>query len=318
MSRFPFGIPHGWYPVAWSNEVEPATVEAVRYFARELVVYRGEDGAAHLLDAFCPHLGAHLGHGGKVEGDTIRCPFHAWRFAGDGECVEVPYAKRIPRKARVRSYPMREQAGMVWAWYHPEGEAPDWEPPSVPEYGQEEWTDWARYEWTIRTHPQEVVENSVDWPHFQHVHGMEMPHYRDVEFVGHEVLWEASTSKELSTLNGAVDQIHVVGRNPGLGSSYVRYSGMLDTTILMGMTPVDDETTHLRFGVSSKRSGKSDDEIASFHKAYADELAFAVTQDFPIWENKVYREAPLLSDGDGPVPAYRRWASQFYPRDRGE
>ena len=43
------------------------------------------------IDAFCPHLGAHLGYGGLVEESTIRCPFHAWRFDGTGACVEVPY-----------------------------------------------------------------------------------------------------------------------------------------------------------------------------------------------------------------------------------
>ena len=36
-------------------------------------------------------------------------------------------------------------------------------------------------------------------------------------------------------------------------------------------------------------------------------------KDFPIWENKVYRERPLLCDGDGPIQAFRRWAAQFYP-----
>ncbi|MEM7409662.1 MAG: Rieske 2Fe-2S domain-containing protein [Myxococcota bacterium] len=313
MSRFPFGMPQGWYPVAWSDDLEVRGVLPRRYFGRDLVVYRGESGAVHGFDAFCPHLGAHLGHGGRVEGETLRCPFHAWRFDSDGSCIEVPYAKRVPPGAHVGRYPLRDQAGMLWAWYHADRAEPTWEPPIVAEYGAEGWTTtWTRYEWTVRTHPQEVVENSVDWPHFQHVHGMEMPHYRDVRFEAHEVLWEASTSKNIETLDGAVDQIHVVGRNPGLGSSYVRYSGMLDTTILMGMTPIDDETTHLRFGVLGKRRGGTEESFEAFHQKYADELARAVTQDFPVWENKAYHAKPLLSDGDGPVPEFRRWAEQFY------
>ncbi len=71
-------------------------VKPLHYFGRELVVFRGEDGVAHVLDAHCPHLGAHLGFGGRVEGGALRCPFHGWLWNGDGRCLEVPYAGRVP------------------------------------------------------------------------------------------------------------------------------------------------------------------------------------------------------------------------------
>ncbi|MFO0688301.1 MAG: Rieske 2Fe-2S domain-containing protein [Myxococcota bacterium] len=313
MGRFPFGIPYGWYPVAWRFELQPGDVLKRRYFARELVLFRGESGAASVLDAHCPHLGAHLGVGGKVEGDSLRCPFHGWRFAGDGQCVEIPYASRKPAHARAFAYPVRESGGVVWAWYHPKRTEPSFEPPEIPEYGAEDWmSDWTPYEWTVRTHPQEVAENSVDWPHFHHIHHMEPPPDRAVRFEGHEIRWHAATTKNVSTLDGAADSIRVVGRNPGLGCSYVRYSGMGDSVIVMGMTPIDDETMHMRFGVIGKKNGRSDAEMAAFQKAYADDMALAVEQDFPIWENKAYHSAPRLCDGDGPVPDFRRWASQFY------
>ena len=246
MARFPFGIPFGWYPVAWSSDLAPGAIEKRRYFYRDLVLYRGEEGAAHVLGAYCPHLGAHLAVGGKVEGDTIRCPFHGWRFDGDGACVEIPYAKRKPANARTEALPCREQGGVVWAWYHPKGETPQFYPPAIPEFGAKDWTvDWTPYEWTIATHPQEVAENSVDWPHFHEVHLMEPPPSREVRFEGHEILWEASTSKNVTTLDGATDEIRVIGRNPGLGSSYVRYTGMGESVIIMGMTPIDNDTMHM-------------------------------------------------------------------------
>jgi hypothetical protein len=45
-----------------------------------------------------------------------------------------------------------------------------------------------------------------------------------------------------------------------------------------------------------------------------------VEEDIPIWNRKVYREAPALSPEDEPVAVYRRWARQFYPppRDAGD
>jgi hypothetical protein len=68
----------------------------------------------------------------------------------------------------------------------------------------------------------------------------------------------------------------------------------------------------MRFGVIGKLDGRSEDEMAAFHKPYADDMALAVEQDFPIWENKAYHATPRLCDGDGPVSDFRRWAAQFY------
>ncbi|MCB1004552.1 MAG: Rieske 2Fe-2S domain-containing protein, partial [Acidimicrobiales bacterium] len=68
MSRFPFPIPYSWYQVAWSDELPVGGVRPLYYFATDLVLWRDDDGTAHLQDAICPHLGAHLGHGGHVEG----------------------------------------------------------------------------------------------------------------------------------------------------------------------------------------------------------------------------------------------------------
>ena len=58
-------------------------------------MFRGEDGKAYVLDAYCPHLGANLAVGGQVVGNCIECPFHGWRFNGnDGKCVKIPYAEK--------------------------------------------------------------------------------------------------------------------------------------------------------------------------------------------------------------------------------
>src|SRR6476620_3932677 len=86
----------GWYLVSWSADLEAGKPMPLQYFGKHLVLCRRADGGAVLLDAFCPHLGAHLGHGGRVEGDEIVCPFHAWRFGTSGKCTAVPYASRIP------------------------------------------------------------------------------------------------------------------------------------------------------------------------------------------------------------------------------
>ena len=51
MARFPFGIPNSWYVVAYSDDLAPGAVQALRYFDRDLVAFRGESGGVAVLDA---------------------------------------------------------------------------------------------------------------------------------------------------------------------------------------------------------------------------------------------------------------------------
>jgi len=173
MPRIPLPpYPNGWFAVAHSDSLARGQVRGVHYLGEDLVIFRGEDGQVRVADAYCPHLGAHLGKGGKVEGNTLRCPFHGWRFDGrDGRCVEIPYAKRIPPQARLDSYPALECNGMILVWHHAEGKEPEWQPEVVPEILDPSYELHRTHEWTIKSHPQEIMENGVDFAHFATLHG---------------------------------------------------------------------------------------------------------------------------------------------------
>src|SRR5262245_19640076 len=85
----PDKIIEGWYWAVPSRAVRPGRTRAVTFFGREMVLYRGDDGRVRALDAYCPHMGAHLAEG-KVEGAMIRCLFHYWKYDEQGRCVEIP------------------------------------------------------------------------------------------------------------------------------------------------------------------------------------------------------------------------------------
>ena len=169
-------IPFGWYVVDYSNELKPGDVKAVRYFAQDQVLFRTESGEVSMLDAYCPHLGAHLGHGGIINGECIECPFHAWRWKTDGKIGEIPYAKNIPPKAKetkIFTYPTVEKNNLVYAWYHPNGEEPHYEVETYPEISDPEWGDeFEKFEYRIKCHIQDMAENAVDAAHFMYVHGV--------------------------------------------------------------------------------------------------------------------------------------------------
>src|SRR3546814_16427406 len=88
--------PTGWFWVAWSHEVSVEDApRPLRYFGRDLVLYRGASGRPAVLAAPCPHLGAHLGYGGSVSDDDLVGPFHGWGRAPAGTTVEIQYDDQI-------------------------------------------------------------------------------------------------------------------------------------------------------------------------------------------------------------------------------
>ncbi|MCC6648421.1 MAG: Rieske 2Fe-2S domain-containing protein [Polyangiaceae bacterium] len=309
--RFPFPrYPRGWFQVAYSDEIPVGQVVPLKYFGKDLVAFRAASGQLSVLDAFCPHLGAHLGHGGKVDGETLVCPFHSWKFAGSGECVEVPYAPRVPPRASVACWPVEEVNGLVMVWHDVDKAAPTWHVPVVPESNQDEWTPFWRRRWQLRTHNQEMAENVVDTAHFKYVHGMKIqpePHIVEANSPHLKMVTKTIMETPSGDVGGelAVDCL-------GFGFSTSRFTGLVRTTVIASVTPIDDELVDVRFSFAVHKEHGAD-VAKGVGKAFIHEVARQLEEDKPIWENKVYLERPLLCDGDGPVGVYRRWCKTFYP-----
>ena len=302
------GYPRGWFVIGFSDELSPGDVKPLKYFGRELVLFRGEDGTVVVLDAYCPHLGAHLGFGGKVVDCTIRCPFHAWRFDRDGRCVEVPYASKIPLRAQIAAWPVRERNGLIFVWHSRSGEAPDYEIPVIEEYGKSEWTAWHKKLLTIRTHPKEIVENVADKAHFPKVHGTHVSKFEN-EFVDHMAIQR--TEGVAYPRGGGEDRFKLTATYYGPAYQITEMESVLENRLLNCHTPIDEHTLHLRFGVMLKLAGNAA-KTAKFAEMYVENLQVGFGEDIAIWEHKLYRDAPLLCDGDGAIGKLRRWYRQFY------
>ncbi|HYC01168.1 MAG TPA: Rieske 2Fe-2S domain-containing protein [Candidatus Limnocylindrales bacterium] len=318
MGRFPFGIPNSWYQVCYSDELARGEVKTVHYLDRDIVLFRGHNGQAGALEPYCPHLGAHFGHGGKVEGDNLACPFHSWQFNGAGTCVHIPYTDKIPSKAKAGAYPVLERNGIIFVWYHDQGLEPHFEIPTIPYWGDPAWTSsYEKYSWIVKTHPQEIMENAIDWPHFNFVHLMDPPKDRSNSFHGPMFKWQIGTKKEVQTM-GVTDSFTIEAENWGLGFDWLKYTGMFTTMIVAGLTPIDTETTQIHFGVIGAKDGRSEEETRALLKAYMDDQSLAIQQDFQIWEHKGFQVRPSLCEADGPIGEYRKWTKQFYSRDWSE
>ena len=301
--RFPFPIPNGWFAVAWSDDLAPGEVQAAYCFGSHLALYRTESGEARVLDAYCPHLGAHLGHGGSVVGETIRCPFHAWRFDGDGTCVEIPYARKIPPRARTRVWEVIERYGMIFAWHHLEGKPPFYELPELGAFDDPAWTEPKHFDFRVRTAIQEMAENDHDTPHFRYVHGLDSIPEATISYDG---LTKTAVSKgERETPFGTFEtQLERV--NFGLGLTTVSVTGIPEVGLmfLSSVSPIDEENVQVRWNFTVTRNVA---DVAG--PEFIEAMSSGVKQDIPIWENKVYRPRPVLCDGDGAIGELRRWAA---------
>jgi nitrite reductase/ring-hydroxylating ferredoxin subunit len=286
-------------------------VQALHYFGRDLVLFRDEEGEPHLLDAFCRHLGAHLGHGGKVEGRGIRCPFHNWHWDGEGRCIDIPYAKRIPPQAKIDSWPLVEKNGLVFTWYHAGGEAPAYELPDLPQIGSEGWTPFEIRRWKVRSRWLDMNENSVDRVHFVYVHGTKSLPKSQVELDGH--ILRCSNRTKLGTPRGTVEGgIDTTDFGPGFQT--VHLTGIVETLMVNTSTPIDEELTDTSFAYTVNTAGDPE-KARGVGAAIIKDLEKQMSEDIPIWENKKYFSRPLLCDGDGDFGVYRRWMRQFFQEE---
>ncbi|MGH9027305.1 MAG: Rieske 2Fe-2S domain-containing protein [Acidimicrobiia bacterium] len=313
--RFPFPMPFGWFCVSLASGLAAGDVRSVHYFDRDLVLWRDEVGTAHLQDAYCAHLGAHLGVGGTVEGECLRCPFHGWLWNADGRCTEIPYSKRVNRKARLRTYPLVERNRLLMAWYHPHDAPPTHDVPEVAECSDPEYGEFRSSDYVVKSAIQEMAENAVDPAHFQAVHGH--PQTGEIDEYRLDGVHQVMLSKQkFPTSRGPIDARIDVYKT-GAGFAVTRYQGLIDAALIGCSTPIDDETVHLRFNFTL-RNPEADERTQRIADAFVKEVNRQLGQDIPIWENKVYRPIPALADTDGPIIEFRKWFAQFYVDDSSE
>src|SRR5919108_551808 len=158
-----------WYVAARCRDVRPGQVISTKLSNRKLVVYRGKDGETHVLDARCPHLGADLSKG-EVIGSHLRCPFHHWTFAADGQCVAAPALSAIPSFAQTFSYPTQEKYGAVWFFNGPQ---PLFPIPFFTLWKENQLLPLHLKQQTINCHPHVITCNGLDVHHFKSVHRLE-------------------------------------------------------------------------------------------------------------------------------------------------
>ncbi|MFR9799548.1 Rieske 2Fe-2S domain-containing protein [Streptomyces sp. MS06] len=157
--------PDHWYPVALSRSVRRGKVRAATFAGQRIAVYRGRGGTVHALEDRCAHRQVPLSMG-VVEGDVLRCCYHAWAYRGDGRISQIPYLSkgdgRPPRG--VRGYPVREAYGLVFVFPGDPEKADRTALPDLPAFGSPDYRTMT-FSRTVRCHYSFMHENLLDMNH---------------------------------------------------------------------------------------------------------------------------------------------------------
>jgi len=318
--KIPPVYPNGWYKLLDSIFLKKGESRYVTAIGQHFAVYRGEDNIVRILEAYCPHLGANLGIGGKVVGDTLECPFHGWRFDGEGTCKHIPYAASVPKMCKTKAWKSKEVNGMICVFFDAEGRDPEWYPDTIKEVEDGTYTYQGRTENHIQAHIQEIPENGSDTAHLNILHTPAM-YFSKVVNHKWEGKWSAGEEhekhvthviiKEHMTLFGykipfSGQEAHISQVGPAL--VYLKFDTIFGKMVMFEtVTPIGPlylQADHILF---------AERKIPQFFVKMA--FIMLVNQferDIPIWGNKTYVHNPLVVKEDGNILGFRRWFAQFY------
>ncbi len=313
----------GWHCLGLEGAFNDGKPHEVAAFGGKLVVWADSQGKLNVLDGYCRHMGGDLTQG-TVKGDEIACPFHDWRWGGDGKCKAIPYAKRVPLRARTQRYESVVRNNQLMIWHDPEGSPADMDalPPELPGVGTDKYTEWT---WNVievdNAHCREIIDNVVDMAHFFYIHFAFPTNFRNV-FEGDKAtqFMESTGRPDMKDEGYGDEDLVLKSEATYFGPSYMinwldtDYKGFLTKVILINChVPTGPNSFNLQYGLCVEKPEGVDEATAKYiGDKYAETFAQGFLQDVAIWQNKAPVQNPLLCEEDGPVYQLRRWYEQFY------
>jgi len=305
--------PDGWFALCFASDLKSKAVKTLPFMGKELVLYRTESGVVRAVEPFCPHLGAHLGRGGKIVGETIVCPFHHFAFTADGHCLHAT-GRLKPPIARLAHRQVQEWNGLIFVWQGPDLPHAIWKLPDLELAG---FSTPLRGHYSVSGNLQNITENAFDVNHFDSIHGwqkavMQPPDAEDHQITVHHTLEVLGLTAQfkISLYGLGIMVAHLTQKQLGLQLKLMvtpRQIGpeqwaFQDFMVLR----VARFSTFPRWIRNTLNKALA---AAAYHFWFTPELK----KDISIWKHRYYGVKPKLTVNEGPVLIFRRWAMQFYP-----
>jgi nitrite reductase/ring-hydroxylating ferredoxin subunit len=303
--------PRSWYFLTPSAALRPGSSNVVPIGGRDVLVFRTEAGHVRATSNVCPHLGAQLGAGGRVVGETFECPLHRRRYAlSTGPTDAAGIAGVLP------GLPVREGNGLVLVWIAPSGEPPAF---ALPRLDEEGWTAPVFRTYEFATSAATIIQDLADVEHFTTVHG-----YRDVSGLEPFASDGASLRVGYAVLRrlghrivGYDQRVRFWSRAYGLGYQVTEvesFGGLVRTRHFVLPTPIDARRSRVALGLSVRLgrapAGRPHPLARLLRAPIMRSFVHDIQLDARAWEAR-YPVASAIEPEEPDLRVFRRWVTQF-------
>jgi phenylpropionate dioxygenase-like ring-hydroxylating dioxygenase large terminal subunit len=341
-------FPNSWFHLASFSEFKKDEIRSFKFLGHDIIAFKSGDDSITVMDAYCPHLGAHLGRDAKgrnnqLKNGCVECPYHHLTFDAQGTCVKGTSRASVP-KAKVFTWETEIVEGLVFVYHHKDKLPSTWK---VSEFFRPEGT-WSRpymsYHGVHPIHPQDAAENSVDTLHFRTLHQFDQVDQITEAVADRQHFYQTLHIGKMGILPKFMRNVPIysvvkeAAVGVGFPMAHNRFHPIgLQVNHLVFLTPIDETSTNFwfYFQVSFsevkvprflKRQKERLDRHLNKHVKRAVDRAvyrtaytvlspmfvFINSQDLDIWSTKSYCEKPILLEDDGNIHLFRKWCKQFY------
>ncbi|MBA2393760.1 MAG: aromatic ring-hydroxylating dioxygenase subunit alpha [Ktedonobacteraceae bacterium] len=304
-----------WHVVAYAPDLKADTPMAVRLLDEDIVLWRVNE-KVHAWRDLCVHRGTRLSLG-KIQGETLMCPYHGWTYDETGQCVRFPAhpTQKPPKTACVKTYQVREQYDWIWVSLgNPTQDiAPftQWDDPSFRKI------HCGPYHYNA-SGPR-AIENFLDVAHFPFVHqgylgDPERPEINDYEV---EIRPDGVTARDITVwqpdpdgLGAGASVTYTYDVLRSLTAFFIKSSSGPRFAMYFTVTPVSELRSIAWTHVAMDYGNMSEEEVRNFQDVIT-------LQDVPIVESQrpellpLDLQAELHLRSDRTAVAYRKWLRQL-------
>ncbi len=301
------GFFKSWYPVALSSEIGPGEVVGKPLLDGKVAVFRGENGEANVVSAYCRHLGADLS-GGAVIGNNLRCPYHHWSYDQGGKCAVVPF-DTPPASATLFKFPTVEDLGLIWAF---NGEEPLFEFPGVTGFKTESLAYRVADMGVFPVEAWMLTNNTFDIAHLRALHKLNVTFRQDAmkEHSFHVTMEGDNLDRNFGKGNA---KIVIHGSNITMIPD-PRPGGHISMT-LHGLCPVGEGQVQYYLISTyplSQQQGADDPEVQAELEEAEKFMMRLIEEDRPIMNNIRFKD-DVFVEADAYIEKYLGWLKR-YPR----
>jgi len=290
------GYPQTWFPVCLARDIADDALAGVDILGTRVIVYRDGAGRAVVQSAWCPHLGADLSQGERIEGH-VRCPFHHWRFDTAGVCTHIPTGDKIPPGARIFTFPAAEAWGLIWAF---NGAAPLFDPPRIPGATQAGLAIETILRGVRGATFALATSNGVDFQHLRTVHGVQAVAPDAISVRTYDIEYEIETASH---------RHHGLITGTNTFAQHLRVGGR-DMFMLFTGAPIDGDRLRSFFTIGVPKAGHTEADQHAALQALRGFTERLISEDEPIFETMRFRRGVLVAS-DRYLARFFKYVAEF-------